>query len=244
MTAEELFRNKREDASNIDAEILRLKQVSNNLRSTGIDNSLTENRLRYLENIRLTLPDNKGANYVVTHGGTIIANQAIIRGAVYANEGVFSGAVYANEGFFNGDIHSDNAYIRGEVHATSGSFTGTISSNANDNRIVIDPNERSLKMLNAKDQVLSLQDFFINGNFSGGRLRINLINQETNTIHCYAEVDGGKIAIYRDGVVFTRFDAYQQKIWIDADLLPQSRDAAFSKEMYMDGEAVKVKRGE
>lgn len=244
MTAEELFKDKRKEASNIDAEILRLRQVSNSLRSTGNENVSTNDRLRYLENIRLTLPDNRGANYVVTHGGTVIANQAIIRGAVYANEGVFNGAIYASEGFFNGDIHSENAFIRGEVHATSGSFTGTISSNANDNRIVIDPSERSLKMLNAKDQVLSKQDFFINGNYSGGQLRINLIDQQTDATHCYADIDGGTIAVYRDGIIFARFDAFQKKIWIDADLLPQSRNEAYSKEMYMDGETVKIKRGE
>ena len=245
MNIEELFTDREKQAIVIENEINSLKDSKNKrLRATETSDIITDSRLRYLENIRLTLPDQKGANYVVTHGGTIIANKAIISGTGYFREGVFEGAIYANEGFFNGDIYSENAYIRGEVHATSGSFTGTISSNSNDNRIVIDPNERSLKMLNSKDQVLSKQDFFINERYSGGQLRINLIDQETDATHCYVEIDGGKIAVYTaDRYEFFRADATNKKIWIDADLLPQSRDETYPKEMYMDGETVKIRRG-
>lgn len=38
------------------------------------------------------------------------------------------------------------------------------------------------------------------------------------------------------------FDAYQSKIWIDADALPQGRDNAYAKEVYMDGETMKIRR--
>lgn len=42
------------------------------------------------------------ANFVVTHGGTLIANQAIIRGNIFAEDGVFSGTIYASAGEIGG----------------------------------------------------------------------------------------------------------------------------------------------
>lgn len=122
-------------------------------------------------------------------------------------------------------------------------FNGTVTSNNAGDRVIIDPSTRSLKMIDASENVVYIQDFFVNGNYSGGRLRINLVDHNTGQNSCYAEIDGGKIALYTsDKQEFIRADAYQKKIWIDADLLPQNRDAAYHKEMYMDGEAVKVKR--
>ena len=44
------------------------------------------------------------ANFVVTHGGRAILNDAIVRGTVYAKDGVFEGEIRANRGNF-GDMH-------------------------------------------------------------------------------------------------------------------------------------------
>ena len=44
------------------------------------------------------------ANFVVTHGGRAILNDAIVRGTIYAKDGVFEGEIRANRGNF-GDMH-------------------------------------------------------------------------------------------------------------------------------------------
>lgn len=44
------------------------------------------------------------ANFVVTHGGRAILNEAIVRGTVYAKDGVFEGEIKASKGNF-GDLH-------------------------------------------------------------------------------------------------------------------------------------------
>lgn len=171
------------------------------------------------------------ANFVVTHQGILIANQAIIRGDIFANDGVFNGTVYANDGVF-----------KGTVYASAGEFNGKITSNHEGDRLVIDPADRSMKMINAANQQVVKQDFFVNGNYSGGQIQVNLVDQATGANHCHAVIDGGKIVIYRGDVSFCRFDAYQSKIWIDADALPQGRDNAYAKEVYMDGETMKIRR--
>lgn len=80
----------------------------------------------------------KYINFMVTHGGLLIANSAIIRGTIYAEDGVFNGVVYARDG----------------------EFTGKVTSNSNGNRIIIDPADRSLKMQDATDNVLAKYEFF------------------------------------------------------------------------------------
>ena len=57
----------------------------------------------------------KEANFVVTHGGKAILNEAVVRGTVYATDGVFKGKVYANEGVFNGDIYAQNGVFGGRL---------------------------------------------------------------------------------------------------------------------------------
>ncbi len=65
---------------------------------------------------------NKYINFLVTHGGLLVANEAIIRGTIYATDGEFSGAVYAREGEFNGKV----------------------TSNSDGDKIIIDPVRRAI----------------------------------------------------------------------------------------------------
>lgn len=219
------------------------------LRSSSDDSSMSFDLYQLNREIKLnkaiqeTYPrDPNGCNYVVTHGGTVVCNEAIVRGDVYARNGVFIGKVIAAEGEFHGSIYSEDAHIRGTVYASAGEFNGKITSNHEGDRLVIDPADRSMKMINAANQEVVKQDFFVNNNYSGGQIQINLVDQTTGANHCHAVIDGGKIAVYRDGIEFARFDAYQKKIWIDADALPQGRDNAYAKEVYMDGETMKIRR--
>ena len=130
----------------------------------------------------------------------------------------------------SGLLIANNALIRGKIE-----------SNKDNNRIVIDPQTRSLKMLYG-DLALFEIDFFANGNYAGPRLKSYLYDMQTGLKHTTTEIDGGKVAIYKNDVEFARFDAYQSKIWIDADSLSQNRDDANPKEMYMDGESMKIRR--
>ena len=57
----------------------------------------------------------KEANFVVTHGGKAILNEAVVRGTVYATDGEFKGKVYANEGEFNGVIYAQNGIFGGRL---------------------------------------------------------------------------------------------------------------------------------
>lgn len=163
-------------AVEIEAEIKRLKSLQGKrIKAVGGESAKIAQQIERLENARKALPpkrtqqsqgnyvafwaggtfegamytmlnpfnlnprdEQEQASFVVTHGGTVIANHAIIRG-----DGYF------DNGYFSGDIHSENAYIRGEIHATSGTFNGKITSNANGNRIEIDPENRDFKMINS-----------------------------------------------------------------------------------------------
>lgn len=120
---------------------------------------------------------------------------------------------------------------------------GKIESNQDLNRIVIDPETRSLKMLYG-NLVLFELDFFVNGKYAGPRMNLYAYDMETGTVHTTTKLDGGAIEVRKaDNKAFFVADAYQSKIWIDADSLPQDRDSAYPKEMYMDGETLKVHRG-
>lgn len=45
-----------------------------------------------------------GANFVVTHGGKAILNEAVVKGTIYASDGEFTGKVNAREGTFKGNV--------------------------------------------------------------------------------------------------------------------------------------------
>lgn len=44
------------------------------------------------------------ANFVVTHGGKAILNEAVVKGTIYASDGEFTGKVNAKEGTFKGNV--------------------------------------------------------------------------------------------------------------------------------------------
>ncbi|MDH6354724.1 hypothetical protein M2132_001053 [Dysgonomonas sp. PH5-45] len=119
---------------------------------------------------------------------------------------------------------------------------GKFESNKDGNCIVIDPVTRSLRMLHG-DLVIFELDFFVNDSFAGPRMKFYLYNMQTGKIHTSVYIDGGAIKIQKsDNKVFFIADAYQSKIWIDAESLPQGRDNAYPREVYMDGETLKVFR--
>lgn len=63
------------------------------------------------------------ANAIITHGGTAIFNEAIVRGIVYATNGIFSGEVNATSGTFNNVVINDNAIIKGKFNKVTQHIT-------------------------------------------------------------------------------------------------------------------------
>lgn len=118
--------------------------------------------LEFADNPNANVPESewqKLANAVITHGGRIIANDAIIRGNIYATDGVFKGTVYAHDG----------------------EFTGKVSSNNGGDRIVIDSADRSLKMIS--DEEIAL---LINMYGSGGIVTPRIFMKDTSSGHQYS----------------------------------------------------------
>ena len=64
------------------------------------------------------------ANFAVSHGGKLVANQAVIRGKIYAEDGEFNGTVYANGGKFKGTVEAEDGVFNGEIVSTKGRIGG------------------------------------------------------------------------------------------------------------------------
>ena len=68
------------------------------------------------------------AKYVVTHGGRVIMQDAIVRGTVYADSGRFKGRVEADSGVFNGTVYADSGHFKGTIDAQGGTFKGRVEA--------------------------------------------------------------------------------------------------------------------
>lgn len=76
------------------------------------------------------------ANFVVTHGGRAILNDAIIRGTIYAKDGDFTGTIHAKDGEFTGKIESTDGHIGG--FQISGNRIGIDQGGTNDGMFLYD----------------------------------------------------------------------------------------------------------
>lgn len=271
-------------AQEIDAEIEKQQRINTKrTRALGDSSESLDKKLKYLEDIRKTLPpkrmsqaagkdvafwaggtfkeaitlmmnpfktnynsgDIQPANFVVTHQGVIIANQAVIRGTGYFNDGVFNGTVYATDGKFTGDIYSENAYIRGEIHATSGTFNGKVTSNSNGNRIEIDSETRTIKMIDKFGSVLVEMGFYEYGDDTGAEIVYKSYDADRN-ISSSMRILGGSISLYHGDVGQSRnyasiFHDGKIRFSLDPDQMP-NRNEAYDGQTYLDGETIKLKR--
>ena len=66
------------------------------------------------------------AQFVVTHGGRAILNEAVVRGTIYATNGVFKGRVEASEGEFHGKVVASEGEFHGKIYADEGEFGGLV----------------------------------------------------------------------------------------------------------------------
>lgn len=104
----------------------------------------------------------KMINFLVTHGGLLIANQAIIRGTIYAEDGEFNGAVKIANGKIllnkDGSGQLANGNVKWDADGNV-EVSGKFESNSSGNRIVIDPDTRSLIMTNENNQNILVMKF-------------------------------------------------------------------------------------
>jgi len=176
-------------------------------------------------------------NGTITVGeGTSDSNAGITgQGNEPDNVRFWAGATYNNRNSSPFRVTQDGSMVASNAK---------IQSNTSGNKIIIDPTTRSIRMLasvgNIELEVCKI-DFFINGSNSGSTLRLN--SYSGSSLRSYTQITGQYVSICdSSGLEFFRADAINEKIWINYHKLPQSRDAAYPREVYMDGETVKVKR--
>lgn len=109
--------------------------------------------------------ETKYINFLVTHGGLLVANNAIIRGHIDAKSGTI-GYLNLDDGILSSQsIGADgkpNIIIDGNTGEAT--ITGRFQSNNDNNeKVIIDPNERSLQLVNKNGDVVGNFYFYSTG---------------------------------------------------------------------------------
>lgn len=132
--------------------------------------------------------------------------------------------------------------IKGDMIDTNTLKAKYVETSDSGNRIIIDPVEKCLKMINSDNKEITRLDFFVTSTRSGPRLAFDLYDSGVKKANLVMTGEG--LSIYDDYVYapFFAVDAIGHVIRVNADRMPQSRNAAIIGQMYMDGETLKVKR--
>lgn len=132
--------------------------------------------------------------------------------------------------------------IKGDMIDTNTLKAKYVETSDSGNRIIIDPIEKCLKMINSDNKEITRLDFFVTSTRSGPRLAFDLYDSGVKKANLVMTAEG--LSIYDDYVYapFFAVDAIGHVIRVNADRMPQSRNAAIIGQMYMDGETLKVKR--
>ena len=133
-----------------------------------------------------TTDADKMINYLVTHGGLLIANQAIIRGTIFANDGEFNGKVSIAGGKILLNKDGSGQLANGNI---SWDKDGNVKfeSNSDGNKILIDPSAREIKLIRDNGDIAGSWSF-------GSRYSIISI--------------GDNVTINETGVSIDRFVSY------------------------------------
>lgn len=132
------------------------------------------------------------APFVVTHGGTVVANQAVIRGNIYATDGVFNGTIFATDGEFNGKVSIAGGKIllnkdgsgqlaNGKISwDASGNpiFNGIVTStDADGNVVTMDASRQRIELKNKFGDVMGYWTYYVpvegGGQLYGSRIVLN-----------------------------------------------------------------------
>lgn len=132
--------------------------------------------------------------------------------------------------------------IKGDMIDTNTLKAKYVETSDSGNRIIIDPVEKCLKMINSDNKEITRLDFFVTSTRSGPRLAFDLYNSGVKKANLVMTGEG--LSIYDDYIYspFFAVDAMNHVIRINTDRMPQNRNNAGLGQMYMDGETLKVKR--
>ena len=131
----------------------------------------------------------------------------------------------------------------GELIGNKCTLRGKFETSKGGNRIIIDPVEKCLKMINSDNKEITRLNFFVTSTRSGPRLAFDLYNSGIKKANLVITGDG--LSIYDDYIYapFFAVDATNKRIRINADRMPLGRDKVGFNEVYLDGETLKVKKG-
>lgn len=203
-----------------------------------------------------TTEADKMINYLVTHGGLLIANQAIIRGTIFANDGEFNGKVSIAGGKIllnkDGSGQLANGNISWDKDGNP-SFNGVITStDLEGNKIIINANDSQIILKNKFGDIMGMWTYYVPG--EGG--------SETNygssiNVNACSRIDGTStvirnITLGSNGISITNYESIEPKTYmithgsavfprnVTIDDLPTNNFGLAKGQLWRDGEFVKV----
>ncbi len=193
-------------------------------------------------------PDNEGANAVITHGGKAILNEAIVRGVIYAIDGVFRGKVYAEDGEFNGTVNARDGVFKGRVEADEGYFRGLFESNKDGNRIIIDPENRTISFIRSDDTVVGTISFGEFGSvielFSRGAGNSNMSKTLLHGAMISIDGESSFLNLTSNGILLKNFWVYnptdRDVLIVQMDKLPTSSAGLGSGQLWRSGNQLMI----
>lgn len=142
--------------------------------------------------------------------------------------------------------HGGDGFFRGYIYALGGFFRGRIESNVSGNRIIVNPENRSIEMINSQNR-LSGQIFFSEGSGWGAVQFYDYhANGTLKTVAALDLVNGVYFSEYADGNPVPVKITYSKNGQIQNGGIPSMTDAQadtllVSGEWYRDGRTLKIK---
>lgn len=126
------------------------------------------------------------------------------------------------------------------------SINGYFQSNGSGNRITIDPNTRTIKMIDKFDSVLVEMSFYDYGSNETGAEIIYKSYDANRSVNSSMRFLGGTLTLYHGDVdqgynYASILHDGKTRFSLDPDQMP-NRNEAYHSQMYLDGETLKVKR--
>lgn len=189
-------------------------------------------------------------NFLVTHGGLLIANQAIIRGTIFAEDGEFNGMVKIANGKIllnkDGSGQLANGNIKWDKDGNV-EVSGRFESNQGGNRIIIDPVGRIIRLVTDSGQTVSSMGFIsLESGYASSTIRCRTINSNNET-DSTTVIQGGSISVYKGDIspnpdisIFTGHESVFQMSF-NLDRFPSERSNAIVGTLYRDGEHINIR---
>ena len=137
----------------------------------------------------------------------------------------------------------NDAVIRGIIYATGGMFRGRIESNKDGSRIIVDPETRSIKMIDTLNREVASYGFYQEegSSKSGPRIVLKAYDGETTTVLASSVLFAGRLTIYDGDVNIVNFvaDLGSKSIQLNPDKIPNA--GTYVGDLYKDGNTLKIK---